>query len=118
MKSDEQFQAIFDLWMGMISSDYEGDDPLNIPKPGTPERAALVTELGEKATKTLSIWDNQLSKMELKVVLVGWEMSTEHLGGDDLIDYIKSALEVERAGYHVLTWYGPKSEVVVVGIKE
>ena len=47
----------------------------------------------------------------------GTEMSGYGIGGNDIIEFVRAALEATEEGYKVVTWCGPKTEALIVGIK-
>ena len=55
---------------------------------------------------------------EIKIVCCSFSMSENHPGGDEICEYVQSAIEAEREGYKVQVWYGDESEVLIVGIRE
>lgn len=59
-----------------------------------------------------------LKQADLKPILNGSEMSEDHLGGDDLVAVADDVLAAIKEGYEIVTWYGPKSEALVAGIKD
>jgi hypothetical protein len=58
-----------------------------------------------------------LKACDLKKVLIGQEMSTNHLGGDDLVSMADDVVAAVAAGYAITTWYGPSSEAMVAGYR-
>lgn len=58
-----------------------------------------------------------LKSVELRRILHGSEMSENHLGGDDLVALASETVTAVKEGYEVCTWYGPKSEALVVGYR-
>ncbi len=58
-----------------------------------------------------------LKGADLKVVVADSNMSENHLGGDNVVEYVEEAVAAVRAGYSVFTWYGDDTEALVVGIK-
>lgn len=60
---------------------------------------------------------NDLKAADLNNILVGSEMSENHLGGDDLISLADDVISAAEDGYKVYTWYGPESEALVFGLK-
>jgi len=54
-------------------------------------------------------------KDDIKVIVHGQEMSENHLGGNDIINYFDEALKAIRDGFvHVYTEYGELSEATVL----
>ena len=58
-----------------------------------------------------------LEASDIKLVIADFSMSENHLGGDDLIEFIDNTLEAIREGYTIVTWYGDGTEVLVAGIR-
>jgi hypothetical protein len=58
-----------------------------------------------------------LKKCDLKRIVAGSEMSENHLGGDNLVDVADGVLAAVAEGYAICTWYGPKTEAMVVGYR-
>lgn len=58
-----------------------------------------------------------LQKCDLKNICAAWEMSENHLGGDDMVSLAAETAAAMREGYEIFTWYGPESEALVVGYR-
>ena len=58
-----------------------------------------------------------LKECDLKSILSGSEMSTDHLGGDDLVGLADDVVQAIEFGYTIATWYGPNSEALVCGYR-
>ena len=44
-------------------------------------------------------------------------MSENHLGGDHLVSIADDVLDALNEGYRIITWYGPKTQALVVGYR-
>ena len=53
----------------------------------------------------------------IKEIVTDFSMSEHHLGGDDVIGFVRSAVDAMKEGFEVETWYGEESECLVVGVK-
>lgn len=54
-----------------------------------------------------------------EVIVVDQGMSENHPGGDDILSYIDSTAKIaKRTGWTVVTWYGPDTEALAVGVQE
>lgn len=116
-----QLHALYIIWWSMINMDYEGDEPLKcIPNSNSPDRERLINELrrsedqqGLSADECMQIWDEELSTLDLKVVLATWFLSVD---GDELVLTVRDAIKIEREGYRVQVWRG-LDKILVVGVK-
>jgi hypothetical protein len=58
-----------------------------------------------------------LKTADIKTILIGFGMSCDHLGGDDVINIVNQTLAATAEGYSIVTWYGPESEVLIAGYR-
>lgn len=72
---------------------------------------------GENGLLSRDDW-NALLTMDLKEVLRAQEMSADHIGGDDVIGVVDDTLAAVKEGYEITTWYGPKTEAMVIGYRK
>ena len=56
-----------------------------------------------------------LKGCDLKHLVADASMSEHHLGGDNLVSMAEDVLAALEEGYVIATWYGPKTEALVVG---
>jgi len=61
---------------------------------------------------------NAVEALDLKLVVADFELSAHHIGGDYVVGVVDDVLVAQKAGYRIVTWYGPKTEVLVVGVRE
>lgn len=54
---------------------------------------------------------------DIKDILASAGMSADYLGGDDIVSYVDQALDAVQEGYAIKTWYGDKTETLIVGFK-
>ncbi len=59
----------------------------------------------------------QLARLDICTIVVNRSMSENHIGGDDVVDAVIQVLAVQAKGYSILTWYGPNSEVLIIGYR-
>ena len=50
-------------------------------------------------------------------IVCDFSMSEHRLGGDDVVQIVDDVLKAQMDGYTVHTWYGPETEVLVLGLK-
>ena len=77
---------------------------------------ASITE-DEDTFLTEELWAT-LKSLDLRVVVASWEMSENHLGGNDINDMLISCSETAARGYAIFNWYGDGSEVLCVGYRQ
>ena len=53
----------------------------------------------------------------IRQIVADQGMSENHLGGDDLVSVVDQTLAAIKDGYEIATWYGPETEVLVVGYR-
>lgn len=58
-----------------------------------------------------------LQAMDIKQIVADSSMSENHIGGDDVIAYIDEVVAAIKEGYEIITWYGPKAQVLVIGVR-
>jgi len=58
-----------------------------------------------------------LQATDLKEIIADEDMSTQNLGGDDMVSLANDILAAIAEGYTILTWYGDNAEALVVGYR-
>ncbi len=58
-----------------------------------------------------------LAHCDIEQICVGQGMSENHLGGDDLVEIADEVRDAIEDGYKVFTWYGPETEVLIIGYR-
>jgi hypothetical protein len=56
-----------------------------------------------------------ITAANIDVIVVGQEMSEDGIGGDYLVDLCNGVMKAIKSGYTIFSWYGPASEVIIVG---
>lgn len=58
-----------------------------------------------------------LKAADLFTIVADVDMSTQNLGGDDILTTVDETLAAVREGYRVCVWYGPNTETLAVGYR-
>lgn len=56
-----------------------------------------------------------LQKCKIESICVSQEMSTNHLGGDDVVEFILATAKAAEMGLAITVWYGDAAEVLAAG---
>ncbi len=59
-----------------------------------------------------------VASCDIKAICVDWEMSENHIGGDDIVAIATALREAILTGYRVFISYGPNTEVLIVGYRQ
>ena len=59
----------------------------------------------------------ELMTKDIKQIIVDFSMSENHIGGDDLCETVDDVLAALEEGYRIVSWYGPETEVLIIGIR-
>ncbi len=54
---------------------------------------------------------------ELVEICCGTDMSENHLGGDDILEYVAATANAAKLGLEIVTWYGPNAEALAIGVR-
>lgn len=58
-----------------------------------------------------------LQAMDIKKIVAETGMSENHIGGDDVISIVDETIAAIKEGYEIITWYGPKTQALIVGVR-
>jgi hypothetical protein len=64
-----------------------------------------------------SLENNVTDAYDIQQIVVASGMSEDHLGGDDIVNLVKDVLEAQKNGYAIYSWYGPDTEVLIIGYR-
>jgi hypothetical protein len=54
----------------------------------------------------------------LRRLLGEGDLEQRHIGGDDVVSIVNQVLQAVADGYKIVTWYGPKTDVLIAGYRE
>ena len=60
--------------------------------------------------------DDEVRK-PIRQIVAGQYMSENRPGGDDYVAVVDDVLSAIEGGYLIVTWYGPKTEVLIAGYR-
>lgn len=59
----------------------------------------------------------ELQKLDIKQFVADSAMSENHIGGDNVVSIVDEVLAAIKEGYEIITWYGPNTEALVIGVR-
>lgn len=116
---DAELRAIWGVWEP-ISEFLSDDEKPTLERCDEFHKWWKENHEGEEERLTDAEWItayHYLCNYDVKVVLRDWALSENHIGGDDVLYFIQKTIEVMKEGYEIHTWYGEKTEVLVIGVK-